>query len=72
MLAGVYDNNHFRETVTDAGLAFDYTIKPGPSQTRNAILLLEHLGFDKQIIDGAHRLVSRYECTRTWDAPDGG
>jgi len=68
LLAGVYDNYHFRETMTDSGLTFDYTIKPGPSQTRNAILLLEHLGFDKQIIEDAHALVARYEDTRTWDA----
>ena len=69
LLAGVYDNYHFRETMTDSGLTFDYTIKPGPSQTRNAILLLEHLGFDKQIIEDAHALVERYETTRAWDAP---
>lgn len=69
LLAGVYDSYHFRETMTDSGLAFDYTIKPGPSQTRNAILLLEHLGFDKQIIEDAQALVERYETTRAWDAP---
>lgn len=72
LLDGVYDNYHFRETMSEDGLAFDYTIKPGPSQTRNAILLLEHLGFDRQIIEDAHRLVERYESAGSWDTPNGG
>lgn len=71
LLAGVYDNYHFRETMTPEGIRFDYLIKPGPSQTRNAIRLLEHLGFDTRIIRDANELVERYENTRSWDEPGG-
>ncbi len=72
LLAGLYDNYHFRETMSGDGLRFDYLIKPGPSQTRNAILLLDRLGFHTQIIEEAHKLVERYESMGTWDAPAGG
>lgn len=70
LLAGIYDNYHFRETMTDEGITFDYKIKPGPSRTRNAIRLLDYLGFDAQIIRDANELVERYERTRSWDTPE--
>ena len=52
-LAGLYDNYHFREQLSEYGLEFDYTIKPGPSKTRNAIALLEFTGYPKVITDKA-------------------
>jgi len=72
LLQGMYDNYHFRETMTEEGMRFDYQIKPGPSETRNAIRLLDYLGFDAQIIEDANTLVSRYERTRSWDESAGG
>jgi len=59
-----YDNYHFRETVTDGGVIFDYTIKDGPSTTRNAIKLLEFMGFDKNIVNNANRLANEDEQMR--------
>jgi DNA mismatch repair ATPase MutS len=52
-LTGLYDNYHFREQLSEYGLEFDYTIKPGPSKTRNAIALLEFTGYPKVITDKA-------------------
>jgi DNA mismatch repair ATPase MutS len=52
-LAGLYENYHFREQLSEYGLEFDYTIKPGPSKTRNAIALLEFTGYPKVITDKA-------------------
>ena len=46
-----YVNYHFREQVGEHGLEFDYTLKPGPSQTRNAIALLRLLGYPEAITD---------------------
>jgi len=51
MLEPAYINYHFREKVGEQGLEFDYTLKPGPSQTRNAIALLRILGYPKAITD---------------------
>ncbi len=45
-------NIHFREYVKENGdIDFDYKLKEGPSKTRNAIKLLENLGFAKEIVD---------------------
>ncbi|HHX02434.1 MAG TPA: hypothetical protein GX739_07200 [Firmicutes bacterium] len=51
LLESSYVNYHFRERVGEHGLEFDYTLKPGPSQTRNAIALLRALGYPEVITD---------------------
>lgn len=66
MLPG-YDNFHFGEQITENGVEFDYTIKPGPSTTKNAIKLLGFMKFDRKIIEGAEKLVSGFEKTQAWD-----
>ncbi len=66
MLNDGYDNYHFEETVTDEGITFDYKIKPGPTRTRNAIKLLEFMGFDAQLIENAQRLAQGYDATGQW------
>ena len=66
LLGGSYDNYHFEETVTNAGIIFDYKIKPGPTRTRNAIKLLEFMGFDSRITDDAHRLAQGYDASGQW------
>lgn len=48
-----YANYHFREKVCVEGLEFDYKLHPGPSTTRNAIALLEFVGYPKSIIEKA-------------------
>lgn len=47
-----YEFYYFSEKVdTRKGLSFDYKIKKGVSQTRNAIKLLDYMGYPKKIID---------------------
>lgn len=45
-----YDFFYFSEKVDNKGLNFDYKLKRGVSKTRNAIKLLEHIGYPKEII----------------------
>ncbi|MCL1851712.1 MAG: hypothetical protein FWF88_01575 [Peptococcaceae bacterium] len=66
ILADTFDNYHFSEQITDDGIRFDYRLKPGPSATRNAIKLLSHMDYDKDIIDQAEKLIVHYEESRTW------
>lgn len=66
MLASRYDNYHFSEQITQNGISFDYIIKNGPSRTKNAIKLLEHMGFDESIIKSAQDLVQAFEDGKTW------
>ncbi len=63
-----YDNYHFSEQVTEKGVSFDYTIKQGPSNTRNAILLLYTMGFEDDVITQANRLVEAFESDQSWPA----
>ena len=45
-----YANYHFREEMTEDGIEFSYKIFEGPATTRNAIALLDNLGYDSEII----------------------
>lgn len=45
-----YDFYHFSEDVSKEGLSFDYTIKEGLSTTRNAVRIMEYLGYPGDMI----------------------
>lgn len=53
LLSQTHDNYAFSELITEKGIEFDYKLHEGAAKTRNAILLLEHMGFDSAIIDDA-------------------
>jgi DNA mismatch repair ATPase MutS len=62
MLKENYDFYYFSEEVdSKIGLKFDYKLKKGISKTRNAIKLLEYLGYPKEIVDEAYRSVEEME-----------
>ena len=52
-MEGVFENYHFSETVSENNVEFDYTLKPGKAQTRNAIKLLEVFGYPESITEEA-------------------
>ena len=56
MLAYRYDNYNFCEQVTERDIVFDYKLREGPSNTRNAIKLLEYMGFEDEIVKNAEKL----------------
>ena len=64
---GTYELAHFEETVSDTEILFDYRLKPGPAETRNAIHLLKLMGFDESIVTAAHDRADRYEKTGKWE-----
>ncbi len=66
ILNGQYDNYHFREHITDDGIHFDYKLKQGPSQTRNAIKLLDYMNFDSEIVNAAETMVDKFMNTKAW------
>lgn len=57
VLSPNYQNFHFRETMTDTGLLFDYKLHPGKSNSKNAIALLEYVGYPTSIVEGAKKLI---------------
>ena len=61
-----YDNYHFQESITDEGMIFDYKIYEGKTETKNAIKLLEFLGYDQEIVDAAQKRAKAFEEDRVW------
>ncbi|MEG0769085.1 MAG: hypothetical protein RSG59_04100 [Ruthenibacterium sp.] len=66
ILKGNYDCYHFSEQITDDGIHFDYLLKQGAAQTRNAIRLLHFMHFDDALVKNAENLAEQYLNTRTW------
>ena len=55
LLADLYDNYHFREQMEEDGISYTYKIQPGPADSKNAIRLLEVMGFPGEIVEEAKR-----------------
>ena len=66
ILEDVYRNLHFEETVTEDAVTFDYRLKEGRAETRNAIRLLDVLGFPESVTDGARMRVKVFEESGKW------
>lgn len=56
ILKDVYGNYHFTEKMLDKDIVFDYKIYRGASTSRNAIRLLEHVGFPNEIVAEAREI----------------
>lgn len=61
-----YENVHFREVYEGNDILFDYELLEGPSDTRNAILLLKIMGFGEEIIEEAQSRAEKFVETRRW------
>ncbi|MHD0397244.1 MutS-related protein [Staphylococcus simulans] len=59
LLENDFDNYHFNETIKDDEIHFDYKIKPGKADTRNAIELLRLMDFPKTVYQNALQQSSR-------------
>ena len=46
-------NYHFREQVKDGVMSFDYRLREGPAVTRNAIRVLEAVGYPREVTSAA-------------------
>ena len=66
MLQSAYANWHFREQITPAGVAFTYRLCEGPASSRNAIALLEQMGFPPQVVQNAKSAIRRFEREGRW------
>lgn len=61
VLASQYANYHFNERVTDGEIVFDYQIKEGPANTRNALELIRIMKFPNRIYTDAQKYVKQLE-----------
>ena len=66
LLQDRFENYHFQEDIEDGRVVFHYRLLPGPSDTRNAIRLLETLGYDAALTESAEARAQRFLRTGTW------
>ncbi|MFG6346811.1 MAG: hypothetical protein K1W35_24860 [Lachnospiraceae bacterium] len=66
LLARCYDNCHFEEEVKDGDVLFSYRLLGGRAHTRNAIKLLEIIGFSKDIIQKADDMAGEFLRNGEW------
>ena len=71
ILESLYENYHFEEEVGDSDVTFNYLLKKGRVTTRNAIRLLEMIGYDQEIVKQANKAVEEFEKTGIWSKLDG-
>ena len=66
ILKDSFSNYHFDETVKDDDVIFEYLIKEGPVETRNALRLLSVMGFDEETVKRAEVRADKYLKTGEW------
>lgn len=66
LLEKEYDNYHFEETIERGDISFNYLLKEGRAQSRNAIRLLEVMGYDKDVTKEAELLAEHFLETGEW------
>lgn len=66
ILRNDFENYHFEEDVRDGDVFFNYRLLPGKATTRNAIKLLDLLGYNKSLIEGATALAEHFTATGNW------
>lgn len=66
ILQNDFDNYHFEEEIKDNDVMFNYILQRGRATTRNAIRLLEIIGYDKQIVQEAQAAAAHFEKTGEW------
>lgn len=62
----LYSNYHFRETIENEEVLFDYKVHEGPSMTRNAVKLLGVLDYPERVTIKANQLAQNFMKERKW------
>lgn len=66
LLEDYYNNYHFEEEISNHDVVFNYQLKKGRATTRNAIKLLEVIGYDEKIIQEAEALAEGFLENGSW------
>lgn len=61
-----YDNYHFEEAMMKKDVVFSYQLKKGRAESCNAINLLEHLGYDNQLVQNAREMIKYFKEQGEW------
>lgn len=60
LVSNKYENYHFKESILDDDIIFDYILHKGPCTSRNAIAILKYLGYPKELYENASRRAEKY------------
>lgn len=66
LLQEEFDNYHFEENVKNGDISFNYCLQAGKASSRNAIRLLELMGYPEEITNRAFRLAEQFLNTGSW------
>lgn len=66
LLKTEYQNYHFEEEICEGDILFPYKLLQGAATTRNAIKLLELMGYDKGVIDRAMMQAEGFVVSGKW------
>lgn len=61
-----FKNYHFEEEIVEGDIHFPYLLLQGPATSRNAIKLLEIMGYDQKVIAQAYEQAERFIETGNW------
>lgn len=66
ILAGAYENYHFEEEIQEHDVKFNYLLRKGRATSRNAIALLEMIGYHPEIVKEARQAAADFEESGVW------
>lgn len=66
ILEEYYSNYHFTEEVRDDDVLFSYKLLKGRATSRNAIKLLNVIGFDREIVKNAEKMAEQFIEKGVW------
>ena len=61
-----YENGHFSEEIADGDVLFSYRLQPGRARSRNALRLLELMGYKEEVLRQAQAMAERFGQTGIW------
>ena len=66
LLKNHFENYHFEEKIQDGDVLFNYELQQGRATSRNAIMLLQVMGYDADIIEAASGRALSFLETGLW------
>lgn len=66
LLQDSYENYHFEEQIENGDVLFNFRLQKGAATTRNAIRLLEAIGYEEDIVKNAENRASEFIRTGEW------
>ena len=66
LLKDYFDNYHFSEEILDDDIVFNYKLKQGKATTKNAIRLLQLMGYEESVIKNANMQAAYFEENGIW------